>query len=199
MRTHLPVVTFIFLGATLSTSLRAQRAVTETRTPAVEVALSDQAVQLKYHSASDIGGEGSRLFYSIFLSEERDVVGSAGLLLDSDLSVGSFDVRFGPQAYAGLLKDENQDVFALALGLEARLDLIRDRALAIVASAYYSPDVLTFGSADNLTDFMVRGEARINDRLVAVAGYRWLELDLLMRQDRSLQNEVFAGVRWQIR
>jgi hypothetical protein len=167
--------------------------------PALELALSDQTVQLRYDSPTDTGGEGSRMFYSVFLSEERDVVGSAGLLVNSDLSFGPVDVRFGPQAYAGLLKDQNQDVFALALGLEARLNLIRDRALAIVGSAYYSPDVLTFGSADNLTDFTARGEIRINDRLVALAGYRWFELDLLMRQDRSLQNEVFAGVRWQLR
>src|SRR5690606_8286401 len=101
--------------------------------------------------------------------------------------------------YAALLSDENNDVFALALGVTARLDLVRSRGLAIVGSAFVSPDVLTFGSADNLTDFMARAEIELTDRLIGFAGYRWFELDLLMRQELRLQNELFAGVRWELR
>jgi hypothetical protein len=165
----------------------------------LELALSNETAQVRYDTPADTGGRDSRMFYGLFLSEERDVVGSAALLLDSDLKIGPFDVRFGPQAYAALLDDENEDVFALALGLEARLNLVPSRSIAIVGSAWYSPDVVTFGSADNLTDFMARAEMRLNERLLGFAGYRWFELDLLERQERRLQNEIFAGVRWQLR
>jgi len=164
----------------------------------IELSLSDEAVQARYDTPTDTAGEGSRMFYALFLSEERDVVGSAGLLLGSNFSVGALDIKFGPQAYAALLDEENEDVFALSLGLEARLDLERRSGLAIVGSAYYSPDVLTFGSADNLRDFMARAEIRINDRLIGFAGYRWFELDLVDREQTDLQNEIFAGVRWQL-
>lgn len=164
----------------------------------IELSLSDEAVQARYDTPTDTGGEGSRMFYALFLSEERDVVGSAGLLLGSNFSFGALDIKFGPQAYAALLDEENEDVFAVSLGLEARLDLERRSGLAIVGSAYYSPDVLTFGSADNLRDFMARAEIRINDRLIGFAGYRWFELDLVDREQTDLQNEIFAGVRWQL-
>jgi hypothetical protein len=164
----------------------------------VELSLSDEALQARYDTPTDTGGEGSRMFYALFLSEERDVVGSAGLLLGSNFSVGALDIKFGPQAYAALLDEENEDVFALAIGLEARLDLERRSGLAIVGSAYYSPDILTFGSADNLRDFMARAEIRLSDRLIGFAGYRWFELDLLQREKTELQNEIFAGVRWRL-
>jgi hypothetical protein len=162
--------------------------------------MSDETAQLRYIDPEEILGRGnSEISYSLFLSEDRDVVGSAAAMMDTNLSVGSFNIRVGPQGYIGLLSEENNDVFALAFGVDARLNLARNRGLAIYGSAHWSPDVLTFGSADNLTDFMARAEAQLTDRLLGFAGYRWFELDQLDRQDRKLQNEIFAGVRWQLR
>jgi hypothetical protein len=166
----------------------------------LELALSDETAQLRYIDPEEIlGRDNSEISYTIFLSEGRDVVGSAAAMMDTNLSVGSFNIRVGPQAFVGLLSEENNDVFALAFGVDARLNLARNRGIAIVGSAYWSPDVLTFGSADNLTDFMARAEAQLTDRLLGFAGYRWFELDQLQTEDRELQNEIFAGVRWQLR
>jgi hypothetical protein len=167
---------------------------------ALELAMSDETAQLRYIDPEEILGRGnSEISYSLFLSEDRDVVGSAAAMMDTNLSVGSFNIRVGPQGYIGLLSEENNDVFALAFGVDARLNLARNRGLAIYGSAYWSPDVLTFGSADNLTDFMARAEAQLTDRLLGFAGYRWFELDQLDRQDRKLQNQIFVGARWQLR
>jgi hypothetical protein len=167
---------------------------------ALELALSDETAQLRYIDPQEILGRGnSEISYTLFLSEDRDVVGSAAAMMDTNLSVGSFNIRVGPQGYIGLLSEENNDVFALAFGVDARLSLARNRGLAIYGSAYWSPDVLTFGSADNLTDFMARAEAQLTDRLLGFAGYRWFELDQLDRQDRKLQNQIFVGARWQLR
>jgi hypothetical protein len=185
-----------FLTSAVATPALAQ---TDPVQRSIELALSEETAQLRYDTPTSAGGENSRMFYTLFLSEERDVVGSAALLLDSDLQLGPFDFHFGPQAYVALLDEENEDVFALSLGLEARFNLVPSRGIAIVGSAFYSPDVLTFGAADNLTDFMARAEIRLNEQLVGFAGYRWFELDLLDRDERRLQNEVFAGVRWQLR
>lgn len=191
--------TFGFLGLVLiaASAAHAQEAAPAQR--ALELALSDETAQVRYLDDTEIGGqENSELAYSIFLSEERDVVGSAAALIGSDLNLGAFEIRLGPQAYAALLSEENNDVFALAFGLDARLNLVRSRAIAVVGSAFWSPDVLTFGQADNLTDFMARVEMALTDRLLGFAGYRWFELDLLDRQERKLQNELFVGARWRL-
>jgi hypothetical protein len=166
----------------------------------VELALSDQTAQLRYRAPTDIGGQPrSETSYAVFLSEDRDIVASAALLFGTELNLGPLQIQLGPQAYAALLDEENNDVFALAIGAQVRYDLVRSRGIAIVGGAYWSPDVLTFGQADNITDFMARAEMRFADRVIGFAGYRWFRLDLLDRVDRDLQNEVFAGINWQLR
>jgi hypothetical protein len=194
---RLPVM-FVVIGLLGCVTVARAQSAEESR--ALEVALSDETAQVRYIDPKPVGGRNDgEISYALFLSEERDVVGSAAALVKTRLRAGAFEIRIGPQAYAALLSEENNDVFALALGADARLNLSRNGALAVVGSAFWSPDVLTFGSADNLTDFMARAEMQLTDRLLGFAGYRWFELDLLERQERKLQNELFAGVRWQLR
>ena len=166
-----------------------------------EVALSDQTLQLRYSTnGRSVNADDAALTYGVFLSEERDVVLSADLQFHADFNLGRrLAVTCGPQLYAALLEEENNDVVALAVGAQVRYAVAPDRDLAVVGSAYYSPDVLTFGSADNLRDLQARLEMRLTRRLTGFAGYRWFQLDLLMRERRDLQNELFAGARWQLK
>jgi hypothetical protein len=113
----------LFFATVLGLSLQAHaQAPRNAESPAAELALSDDALQLRYDRSTDIVGEGGRMAFGLFLSEDRDVVGSGELLLKSDLNFnyGALEIRFGPQAYAALLNEQNQDVFSLAIGLEAR-------------------------------------------------------------------------------
>jgi hypothetical protein len=66
----------------------------------------------------------------------------------------------------------------------------------IVGSAFYSPDVPSLGGQSHGLHGLRRNAERTTHRF---AGYRWFELDLLMREERKLQNELFAGVKWQLR
>ena len=166
---------------------------------AVELSLSDEAGEVRYRAPTSIGGQpDTEASYAVFLSEDRDIVGSAALLFDTDLNFGPLQLRLGPQAYAALLNDENEDVFALAIGATVRYDIIKSRGIALVGSANWSPDILTFGSADNVTDFMARAEMRLSDRVTGFAGYRWFRLDLTMRDRKTLQNEFLAGIHYQL-
>jgi hypothetical protein len=190
----------LFMLTLLASPAFAQRGQDEPTSPSVELALSDETAQLRYRAPTDIGGQPrSEVSYAVFLSEERDIVASAALLFGTTLNLGPLSVQLGPQAYAALLNEENEDVFAVAVGGQIRYDLVPSQRIAVVGSAFWSPDVLTFGEADNITDFMARAEMRLTDRVVGFAGYRWFELDLLMRQDRKLQNELFAGINWRLR
>jgi hypothetical protein len=159
--------------------------------------VSNQALQLRYlDDAEVIGRADSDLAYSLLLTEDRDIVGSAALFVDTDLQfVPRLTIQIAPQAYAALLDEEDSDVFALAFGVKARYELVPSRGIAVVGHAFYSPDVLTFGSADNLRDFEARGEMRLTGRLIGFAGYRWFRLNLAGTADEDLQNQFFAGLR----
>lgn len=165
--------------------------------PRLEAALSNDTLQLRYlSSGSKVGvNRSSVVSGGFFLSEDRDIVLSGGLLFPANLELGPLDILFGPRVYAALLQDENDDVFSGTIGAQARFLLNRRTGLAIVGDAYYGPDILTFGSGDSLTDFSARAEMRVAPRLLAFAGMRWFEFDLTEGGgDRTLQDEVFVGV-----
>jgi hypothetical protein len=163
-----------------------------------EIALSNDTLQMRYlGSGSATGVGGSKIAGTFFLSEQRDIVLSGALLIPADIDVGSgaLSILIGPQAYAALLEDENSDVMSLTLGAELRLLLNRRLRLALSGQAFYGPDILTFGSADSLTDLSARVEMNVAPRLMAFGGMRWFEFDLTEGGGtRTLQEELFVGV-----
>lgn len=166
--------------------------------PRAEIALSDDTLQLRYidNGANIDVGRGSRVSGGFFLSESRDIVLSGDVLFPAQLDWDRLQILFGPRAYAALLEDENTDVFAVSLGAELRYELDRNSGLALAGQAFYAPDILTFGSANNLTDLSARLEIRLQPRLTVFGGMRWFEFDLTEGGQRTLQEELFAGVGW---
>jgi hypothetical protein len=165
--------------------------------PIAELALSNDTLQLRYYDRQDRVAD-SRFVGGAFLGEERDVVLSAAMMFPVDLA-DYFDITFGPQLYAALLNEENEDVMAVSLGTEIRWFLDSSHRFAVSGQAFYSPDILTFGSADNVIDLSARAEFRIADRVIVFAGMRWFEFDLTEGGgERTLQEEVFFGVRYRM-
>jgi YfaZ precursor len=167
-----------------------------------EVAFSDETVQLRYRDAGknvDVGS-GSRASAALFLSEERDIVFFGDLLFPGGDGTDRVQLLFGPRVYVALLEDENSDVLSLSLGAEARVEVSSDGKLAVSAQAFYAPDILTFGTADNVTDLSARIEFELQPRLTVFGGMRWFEFELIEEIDgqdeRTLQEELFAGISW---
>ena len=160
-----------------------------------ELALSNDTLQLRYVTGGQlVGVDSGRFSGAFFLSEERDTVFSAGLVFPAGIDLGPVSLAAGPQVYAALLEDENDDVMSVSVGAEVRLLLNRRRGLAVAGHAYYAPDILTFGSADNLTDLSARVEMGLLDQALVFGGMRWFEFDLTEGGgERTLQEEVFVG------
>lgn len=161
-----------------------------------EIALSNDTLQIRYIGSGEvIGVDDGRIVGTMFLGEERDFVLSGALLFPADLGVPRLQLSFGPQVYAALLRDENDDVMAISVGTVARFFIDRGRRLAIAGHAFYAPDILTFGSGDNLTDLSARVEFGAAPRVQVFAGMRWFEFDLTDGSgERTLQEEVFVGL-----
>jgi hypothetical protein len=61
--------------------------------------------------------------------------------------------------------------------------------------AFYAPDILSFGSADSLTDLSARAELQVAPQMLAFVGMRWFEFDLIEGGgERTLQEELFVGI-----
>lgn len=170
------------------------------REQSAEIALSNDTLQLRYIGDGELVDidRSSQVSAAFFLSEDRDIVLSGDLLFPADLNLGAVSILFGPRVYAALLEEENNDVMSISVGTQIRLDLDRRSGLAIVGEAFYAPDILTFGSADSLTDLSARAEVRVAPRLIGFGGMRWFEFDLAEGGgERTLQEELFAGFGWQ--
>lgn len=162
----------------------------------IEVQVSGDTLQLKYLSSGKmVGADKSRFSGAIFLSEDRDTVLTAGLVFPIDYDLGRFSLLIGPQAYAALLNEENNDIVAISLGAEARFVFDKKTDFAVSGFAYYAPDILTFGSADKLKDFSAQAEIGLSKRLKGFAGFRWFKLDLTEgKGTKTLQDQLFIGL-----
>lgn len=169
---------------------------------AVEAMGGNSVLQLRYLAPSpwEVTGRGSDLDYGFLLSENRDIIASTALMFHTNLSLApGLKIDIGPQGYLALLSGLNKtDVFAVAFGASARYALIPRWGIAAFGAAFYSPGVLTFGSAHNLYDFSAGAEVRFTRRLAGLAGYRWLKFTTVGEPDVRVQNEVFAGLRWRL-
>jgi hypothetical protein len=192
----------VVMAATLSASPAWSQDLVGER-PVGELSFSEETMQLRYRDAGRNVkvGPGSRASAAMFLSEARDIVFFGDLLFPGDLWNDRLQLLFGPRAYAALLEDENNDVLSLSLGLEARFELTPDGSLAVSGQAFYGPDILTFGTADSLTDLSARLEFEVQDRLTVFGGMRWFEFELIEEVDgedeRTLQEEIIVGIAWQ--
>lgn len=177
----------------IATSLPGQRAAAQTER-AGELAVSEESMQLRYITPVDrTAGE---LGFGLFLNENRDLVVNSNYYVEaSQIGFRGLTILVGPIAYAALLSEENNDIFSIALGAEARLQLMRQPELTAVGRAAYAPDILTFGSADNLWDIVGRLELPLTDRVTGFGGYRLFEIDLLTGKS-ELEESVHLGLRY---
>ena len=162
-----------------------------------ELALSNDTLELRYIGGGEQVGVGgsAAVTGAFFLSEDRDIVLSGGLLWPANLDLGPVSLMFGPQLYAALLEEENSDVFSITVGAQARFLINRNTGFAIVGRAFYGPDILTFGTADNLTDLSARVEINAGSSVLVFGGMRWFEFDLTEGEgEQTLMEEVFVGV-----
>lgn len=68
--------------------------------------------------------------------------------------------------------DHLPDGTAIAVGGILRVTPAANKDIAVSASAYFAPNVLSFGDMDNYREFEIRGEYRVSPQLTAYVGYR---------------------------
>ncbi|MBW4052502.1 MAG: hypothetical protein HIU85_13780 [Proteobacteria bacterium] len=170
---------------------------------AVEATAGNSALQLRYLAPSPwaVTTGQSDLDYGFLLTQNRNIIGSAALMFHTNLHiVPHLTINVGPQGYLALLSGVNKtDVFAVAFGVNARYVVLPRWGLAAFGSAFYSPTVLTFGSAENVYDFTAGADIPFTAHLSGLAGYRWLKFTTIAEPDIVVQREVFAGLRWTLK
>ena len=163
---------------------------------AVEMYVSDDALQARYVRTLDLGEIGpTEARGGFFYNEDRDLIISGDLLalVGHEVNVRSLELRVGTRVYGAFLAPEDQDVFGVGLGGEAEYFFTRARTASIQLSLFYSPDIVTFGTSDNIKDASVRLVTRLRDGTDVFVGFRSFEIDLPI--DREVDDNMHIGFR----
>jgi hypothetical protein len=212
-RVRAAVVSVLSLALIVPLSVNAQeRGSTERRGPQVQsqaqgidAYLSNDAIQVLYRRNMDVGDLGRNdVRAGFFINEDRDLVGIADMLVNvgrAERAHPAWALQVGPRVYGALLSIENEDIFAIGLGGTLSYRLGRDRSTWVSATAYYAPDITSFGNADNVTDLALQIETPLTTKTRIYAGYRWFRFDLAAKpgidsSDRDVDEGVHVGISY---
>jgi hypothetical protein len=164
---------------------------------AVEFYISDDALQAQYVRTLDLGELGpTQVRGGFFYNEDGDLIGIGDLLayVGDDVGVRDLEVRVGTRVYGAFLAPEDQDVFGVGLGAEAQYFLNSSRSTSVTLSLFYSPDIVTFGEADNVKDASLRIMTRLRNGTDVFVGFRTFEIDMAPA-DREVDDNMHVGFR----
>ena len=191
---------YLVLVAGLGVTAPGLAQVTTTDEQEIEMYLSEDAIQGRYVREIDVDVVGrAQVDAGVFFNEDRDLVA----MVSGFSSIGGtdrfprFQLRAGVRVYGTFLSLENEDVFGLGVGGDARYFLGRDRGSAIALELFYSPDITVFGTANNIKDASVRFEMGLRANTTVFVGYRTFEIDLTDRGTRDLDDDIHIGFRSQ--
>ena len=63
-----------------------------------------------------------------------------------------------------------------------------------MASAYFAPNVLSFGDMDDYQEFEIRGEYKVSEQLTGYVGYRNNSADYNVNGAKDKNRELYDGV-----
>lgn len=164
---------------------------------AVELYVSNDALEALYVRTLDLGDLGpTEVKAGFFYNEDRDLIGIGDLLanIGDDVGLRRFDVRVGTRVYGMFLAPEDQDVFGISIGGEAQYFIDSARTTSVMLAAFYAPDIMTFGQADNVQDVTLRFMTRLRNGFDVFLGYRNFRIDI-QPQDREVDDNLHLGFR----
>jgi hypothetical protein len=201
--TRIAVATLVSLAAAACFSWPASAQDGEARARAsgraIEGYVSDDALQAQYVWGIDTDKLGELEGRAgLFYDDADDLILSGDLLAliggERAQRDPGLHFRAGTRMYAAWLDPEDEDVFSVGLGGEAEYTFGRDRMFGVVLSAFYAPDIFTFGHTNNIVDATLRFEAEIASGTGLFVGYRSLEFDTDFG-DRDLDENLQVGIR----
>jgi hypothetical protein len=162
----------------------------------VEAYVSGKTIDVQYYRELRIEDVGPvQASAGILYNESRDLVGifDALVYLGDQARQREIEVSVGTRVFAAFLNQENEDTLGVGFGGQAEWFFNQRRRSSLRLSAFYAPDILTFGIANNIRDYSMDLQTKIgaNRPTFAFVGFRHLEVDTVKEAvsgNRNLDN-----------
>lgn len=166
-----------------------------------ELYIADDAIQGRYATDADLVGLSTgNLAAEVFTNEQDDLLGTLGLEFSgAPAGISPWVFTAGPKLYAATLDFVDDNFATVALGGKASYAIstqITRIPTYVSGQFYYAPEILSFGEADDMKDFIVRLEAEFVPNLIGFFGYRLLQADLEDGGDYELDDDIHLGLRY---
>ena len=164
----------------------------------LEAALSSETAQFTFRSDSSlIGWGGAELGVGIFYNDADDFVGQFSLMQRRQASKNTpLTLGVGIKAYAGMLDAVEQDIFAIAVGGEARYTIPGVMPMSIYFTAHYAPKITSFSDSEEIIDTNLGFQIEVLPQTVAFIGLRNFKLDVNHGQQYDMDDDrLHIGVR----
>jgi hypothetical protein len=167
----------------------------------IEAYVSGKTIDVQYFRELQIQDFGVvQASAGVLYNEQRDLVGVFDALwyIGDEARQREIEVSVGTRVFAAFLNVENEDTLGVGFGGQAEWFFNQKRRSSLRLSAFYAPDILTFGIANNIRDYALDLQTRIGDRTSAFVGFRHLEVDTVKEAvsgNRNLDDEVHIGFR----
>jgi len=169
----------------------------------LEAYVSGKTIDLQYGRELRIEDVGPvHASAGVLYNEQRDLVGmfDALVYLGDQARQREIEVSVGTRVFAAFLNQENEDTLGVGFGGQAEWFFNQKRRSSLRFSAFYAPDILTFGIANNIRDYAFDLTTRIGASrpTFGFVGFRHLEVDTVSEAvsgNRNLDNEIHIGFR----
>jgi hypothetical protein len=169
----------------------------------VEAYVSGKTIDVQYFRELRIEDAGVvQASAGVLFNEQRDLVGifDALMYIGDEARQREIEVSVGTRVFAAFLNQENEDTLGVGLGGQAEWFFNQKRRSSLRLSAFYAPDILTFGIANNIRDYALDLQTRVGSHdAFAFVGFRHLEVDTVSEAvsgNRNLDNELHIGFRF---
>jgi hypothetical protein len=167
----------------------------------VEAYVSGKTIDVQYDRELRVEDFGDiQASAGVFWNEQRDLVGIFDALwyIGDQARHREIEVSVGTRVFAAFLNQENEDTLGVGFGGQAEWFFNQKRRSSLRLSAFYAPDILTFGIANNIRDYAIDLNTRVADKTSAFVGFRHLRVDTTSEAvsgNRNLDDEIHIGFR----
>jgi len=171
---------------------------------AIDFRIGSDIAEVTYLTqASSFGYGGADIGFGVLINEYNDVLANASILVTGSSAGDVRGLHFGvgAKAYAGALEGPNGalDIDGGAIGIGARIRYVfpSDMPLAVLAEAYFAPEVTNISDFDGLLEYRVALELEVTPSARAYIGYRMLEVTYSDNIDYEVDDSAHVGVRFE--
>jgi hypothetical protein len=165
----------------------------------VDLGISKETAYLAYLTEiKAVGDRGADLGFGLFYTEDSNYLLTGEMMVVGTSISQRKDLEFGIglKGYLGALDLQDEDVYALALGAQARYVIPSSIPMGIVLEGFYAPDITSFGETESTGEVSVRYEVQFVQNTLGYIGYRKLDVGLNeYAEDIELDDNFHAGIR----